>query len=106
MTDLAENESPVKLNAQERAQLREEIKELCAIFGNEYWRELDISREYPHEFVDALTKSRYLSVLIPKKYGGIGYGLTEASIILEEIHCSGGSCSSLSCPNVYDGVFA
>lgn len=79
-----------KLNVQEREQLREEIRKLCADYPNEYWRQLDIEREYPYEFVDALTKSGYLSALIPEEYGGKGYGMTEATIILEEINRSGG----------------
>lgn len=79
-----------KLNVQEREQLREEIRKLCAGYPNEYWRQLDIEREYPYEFVDALTKSGYLSALIPEEYGGKGYGMTEATIILEEINRSGG----------------
>ncbi|MBZ5200125.1 acyl-CoA/acyl-ACP dehydrogenase [Planomicrobium chinense] len=79
-----------KLNVQEREQLREEIRQLCADYPNEYWRQLDIEREYPYEFVGALTKSGYLSALIPEEYGGKGYGMTEATIILEEINRSGG----------------
>lgn len=79
-----------KLNEQEREQLRKEIQELCADFPNAYWRKLDQEREYPYEFVEALTKSGYLSALIPEQYGGKGYGITEATIILEEINKSGG----------------
>ncbi|WP_192892926.1 acyl-CoA dehydrogenase family protein [Planococcus salinus] len=79
-----------KLNESEREGLRQDVRELCRQFPNSYWRELDIKREYPIEFVEALTKSGYLSVLIPEEYGGKGYGMTEATIILEEINRSGG----------------
>lgn len=78
------------LTIQEREHLREEVRKLCSTFPNEYWRKLDLEREYPYEFVDELTKSGYLSVLIPEHYGGKGYGMTEATIILEEINRSGG----------------
>ncbi len=78
------------LTIQEREHLREEVRKLCSTFPNEYWRKLDLEREYPYEFVDELTKSGYLSVLIPEQYGGKGYGMTEATIILEEINRSGG----------------
>lgn len=74
--------------------LRKEVRDLCATFPNDYWKQLDIEREYPTEFVDALTKAGYLSVLIPEEYGGKGYGITEASIILEEIHRSGGHAAA------------
>ncbi|MED4695907.1 acyl-CoA dehydrogenase family protein [Peribacillus frigoritolerans] len=74
--------------------LRKDVRELCATFPNDYWKQLDIEREYPYEFVNALTKAGYLSVLIPVEYGGKGYGITEASIILEEIHRSGGHAAA------------
>ncbi|MFP3918789.1 acyl-CoA dehydrogenase family protein [Lysinibacillus telephonicus] len=74
--------------------LRNEVRELCSTFTNDYWKQLDIEREYPYEFVNALTKAGYLSVLIPEEYGGKGYGITEASIILEEIHRSGGHAAA------------
>jgi len=70
--------------------LRTTVRELCAGFGDEYWRETDQNRRYPQEFVDTLTNSGLLAALIPTEYGGLGYGLTEASVIMEEINRSGG----------------
>ena len=70
--------------------LRTEVRELCARFPDEYWRRLDRERAYPEEFVTALTRSGYLAALIPKAYGGLGFGITEGSIVLEEINRSGG----------------
>lgn len=82
------------LNEAEQEQLRKEVRGLCHTFGNEYWRKLDVHKEYPYEFVNALTDAGYLSVLIPEVYGGKGYGLTEATIILEEIHRAGGHAAA------------
>ena len=48
-------------------------------------------RGYPEAFVDALTKAGWLAALIPQEYGGSGLGLTEASVIMEEINRSGGN---------------
>lgn len=93
MTELVNSET-ITLSAEERLKLREDIRALCEEFGNQYWRELDPGREYPHKFVDALTEAGYLSVLIPEEYGGKEYGLTEATIILEEIHRSGGHAAA------------
>jgi acyl-CoA dehydrogenase len=70
--------------------LRNDIRALCRRFPDVYWRELDKARAYPEAFVKALTVSRYLAALIPETYGGLGLGVTEASIILEEIQRSGG----------------
>ena len=70
--------------------LRAEVSALCAGFPDEYWRRMDQAREYPQQFVDALTGSGYLAALIPREYGGLGLGLSEASVIMEEINRSGG----------------
>ncbi|MCS7172332.1 MAG: acyl-CoA/acyl-ACP dehydrogenase [Armatimonadetes bacterium] len=74
--------------------LRESIRELCRRFPDGYWRELDRQRAYPEEFIRALTEQGYLSILIPEEYGGAGLGITEASVILEEINRSGGNASA------------
>ena len=72
-------------------QLREQIRDFCAAFPDAYWRDLDARRVYPEEFVAALTQTGWLSALIPREYGGLGLGLAEASVILEEINRSGGN---------------
>jgi len=78
--------------ASEHQDLREAIRDLCASFPAEYWRKVDEEAAYPSAFVDALTKAGWLSALIPEEFGGSGLGVTEASIILEEInHCGGNS---------------
>jgi acyl-CoA dehydrogenase len=74
----------------EQEKLRAEVRALCARFPDEYWRERDRAREYPDAFVDALTAAGYLAVLIPTEFGGGGLGITEGSIVLEEINRSGG----------------
>jgi acyl-CoA dehydrogenase len=71
--------------------IRDAVRGLCAGFSGEYFRKLDEAREYPEAFVQALTKSGWLAALIPQEYGGSGLGLTEASVILEEINRAGGN---------------
>ncbi len=71
------------------AQIRTQIRALCAKFPGEYWRTHDQNRTYPREFVDALTEGGWLACLIPEAYGGSGLGITEAAAILGEIHKSG-----------------
>jgi acyl-CoA dehydrogenase len=71
--------------------LREAVRALCAQFPGEYHRKIDQARGYPEEFVNALTKAGWLAALIPQEYGGSGLGLTEASVIMEEINRSGGN---------------
>ena len=80
------------VNAPDQYQeIRTAVRELCAQFPGEYFRRIDERREYPEEFVQALTKAGWLAALIPEEYGGSGLSLTEASVILEEINRSGGN---------------
>ncbi len=77
--------------SQEQLQIREEIRKVCRGFPDSYWRELDKKRDYPEAFVRKLTELGWLAALIPEEYGGTGLGITEASMILEEINRSGGN---------------
>src|SRR5882757_1486503 len=71
--------------------IRDAMRALCAGFPDEYHRKIDEQRAYPEAFVDALTRAGWLAALIPQEYGGSGLGLTEASVIMEEINRSGGN---------------
>jgi len=73
----------------EQEQIRTQVAALCAGFPGEYWRKKDRAREYPGEFVTALTEAGWLACLVPEVYGGSGLGLGDANVILEEIHASG-----------------
>jgi acyl-CoA dehydrogenase len=84
MSDLADLHQDLRLG----------VRRLCAHYPNEYWRELDKQETYPAEFVQAMTAAGYLAALIPEVYGGVGVGVLEASIILEEVHRSGGNAAA------------
>jgi acyl-CoA dehydrogenase len=71
--------------------IRDAIKDLCKQFPDEYFRKVDEVRGYPEEFVNALTQAGWMAALIPQEYGGSGLGLTEASVIMEEINRCGGN---------------
>jgi len=71
--------------------IRDAVRALCAQFPDEYHRQIDQQRGYPEAFVNALTKAGWLAAMIPQEYGGSGLGLTEASVIMEEINRSGGN---------------
>ncbi|MPS96465.1 acyl-CoA dehydrogenase family protein [Comamonas sp.] len=72
-------------------EIRDAIRALCAEFPDEYFRKIDEQRVYPEAFVNALTNAGWLAALIPQEYGGSGLGLTEASVIMEEINRCGGN---------------
>ncbi len=82
-------------NLEEINEIRRSVASLCGKFSPEYWRELDRERAYPTDFVDAMTKAGFLSVLIPEEYGGVGQGLTVAANILEEVHANGANAAAL-----------
>ncbi len=76
-------------------EIREAVAKLCSQYPGEYWRALDDTDTYPTEFVQALTDSGFLSVLIPEEYGGAGLPIEAGCVILEEIQrsgCNGGAC--------------
>jgi acyl-CoA dehydrogenase len=77
------------------AEIREEVRKLCARFPGEYWRKLDQERGYPTAFVQALTEAGYLGALIPEEFGGAGLPLSAAGAILETIHAEG--CNAAAC---------
>ncbi|MEG2049930.1 MAG: acyl-CoA dehydrogenase family protein, partial [Comamonas sp.] len=72
-------------------EIRDAIRDLCKGFPDEYFRKVDEARAYPEAFVNALTEAGWLAALIPQEYGGSGLGLTEASVIMEEINRCGGN---------------
>jgi acyl-CoA dehydrogenase len=75
--------------------VRESVRRICADFDGAYWRGLESDGgQYPHEFIKALTDSGWLALLIPEEYGGGGAGVTEAGVVLEEIHRSGGNANA------------
>ncbi|MBC7132751.1 MAG: acyl-CoA/acyl-ACP dehydrogenase [Roseovarius sp.] len=74
--------------------IREAVRRLCRPFDGQYWQRLEENGKYPDEFVKALTESGFLAVLIPEEYGGAGLPLRAASVILEEIHASGGNAAA------------
>jgi len=75
----------------EHDDLRQALRALCAEFPAEYHRKHGEDNSYPEEFIDALTKAGWLSAMVPEEFGGSGLGLTEASIVMEEINRSGGN---------------
>jgi acyl-CoA dehydrogenase len=78
-------------NDESYQEIRGAVRALCAEFPDEYHRNVDHERAYPEEFVAALTEAGWLAAMIPQEYGGSGLGLSEASVIMEEINRSGGN---------------
>ncbi|GAB89823.1 acyl-CoA dehydrogenase family protein [Gordonia rhizosphera] len=76
--------------------IRDAVAELAAKFDDQYWQEKDEKHEFPTEFYNAFAEGGWLGITTPEEYGGHGYGITEASIILEQVAASGAGMNGAS----------
>jgi acyl-CoA dehydrogenase len=76
--------------------IRKSVAELAGKFDDHYWMEKDLAHEFPQEFYDAIAKGGWLGMTIPEEYGGHGLGITEATLLLEEISRSGAAMNGAS----------
>jgi len=81
---------------EEHRLIRAAIRDICARFPDEYWADLDASHTFPWAFYDAMAKGGWIGIAIPAEFGGGGAGITEASIILEEVAASGACMNGAS----------
>jgi acyl-CoA dehydrogenase len=77
-------------------EIRAAVREICARFPDEYWAEADATHTFPWAFYDAMATSGWIGIAIPASYGGGGAGITEASIVLEEVAASGACMNGAS----------
>jgi acyl-CoA dehydrogenase len=78
--------------------IREGVRRVCSKFDDVYWRKCDLEHEFPWDFYDAMAQGGWVGIAIPEEFGGGGQGITEASIVLEEVAASGAAmngCSAL-----------
>jgi acyl-CoA dehydrogenase len=73
----------------EQVLIRESVGKLCADFPDNYWSQKDKDHEFPWDFYQAMADAGWLGIAIPEAYGGSGRGITEASLVLEEVAASG-----------------
>ena len=81
---------------EDQLMIRKAVAELAAKFDDNYWAEKDRKHEFPHEFYDAFAESGWLGITIPEVYGGSGFGISEASLLLEEVAASGAGMNGAS----------
>jgi acyl-CoA dehydrogenase len=70
-------------------------KAVTSRFPNEYYQEVDQKEAFPEAFAKAAEQAGLHAVMIPEEYGGWGLGVTEASVITEEINRSGGAGAAI-----------
>lgn len=81
---------------EEQEIIRRSVAELVRRFDDNYWTEKDHAHEFPAEFYAAIAGGGWLGMTIPEEYGGHGRGITEASLLLEEVARSGGGMNAAS----------
>ncbi|MCY3640278.1 MAG: acyl-CoA dehydrogenase family protein, partial [Gammaproteobacteria bacterium] len=83
--------------------IRDSVRKLCTGFPDEYWSEKDEAHEFPWDFYNAMAAAGFVGIAIPEDYGGSGRGITEASIVLEEVAASGAAMNG--CSSVHLSIF-
>ncbi|MBV9253230.1 MAG: acyl-CoA/acyl-ACP dehydrogenase [Actinobacteria bacterium] len=78
------------------ADLRDGVRRVCSKFDDAYWRDCDENHEFPWAFYETLSEGGWIGIAIPEQFGGGGQGITEASILLEEIAASGAAMNGCS----------
>ncbi len=76
--------------------IRKAVAGLLRDFDDRYWMEKDRDHVFPEEFYAAVAGGGWLGITIPEKYGGHGFGITEATLLLEEVARSGGGMNAAS----------
>lgn len=65
--------------------IRASISKITQEFDLDYWRKADANKEYPWGFKNALAEGGWLGMFMPEQYGGMGLGLQEVGIVLDEL---------------------
>ena len=76
--------------------IRDGVRRVCAGFDDDYWRRCDQDHEFPWDFYRAMADGGWIGIAIPEAYGGGGRGITEASIVVEEVAASGAAMNGAS----------
>jgi acyl-CoA dehydrogenase len=82
--------------SEDQETIRKAVRELAANFDDQYWMEKDQAHEFPAEFYRAFADAGWLGITTPEEYGGHGFGITEASLLLEEVAASGAGMNGAS----------
>jgi len=76
--------------------IRQGVRQVCRGFDDVYWRTCDEEHRFPWAFYEAMAAGGWIGIAIPEEFGGGGRGITEASIVLEEVSASGAAMNGAS----------
>ena len=75
--------------SEEQEMIANSAKEIARDFPPAYWREKELKEEFGEEFYKAISKAGFTGMIIPEQYGGLGKGMTELLIAMEELTANG-----------------
>jgi acyl-CoA dehydrogenase len=76
--------------------IKDAVADLASRFDHQYWMDKDLNKEFPTEFYEAFASGGWLGITIPEEFGGHGMGITEASLLLQEVAASGAGMNGAS----------
>ena len=74
---------------EEQNLMAETARKIARDFPPDYWYEKEEKGEFGLEFWQAISEAGILGIVIPEEYGGVGLGITELMLVIEEL-CSNG----------------
>jgi acyl-CoA dehydrogenase len=87
----------------QRADIRDAIRAICDRFDDDYWAAKDRTHAFPFEFARAIAEGGWLGIAMPQEFGGAGLGVTEASIMMQEVGRSAGAFAA--CSTIHINIF-
>jgi len=86
---------------EEQRAIRDAVAKICSRFDDAYWLERDRTGTFPEEFAAEIAKGGFYGVTMEEQYGGSGLGITEASLVMQEIGRYGAAASSAVHINIF-----
>jgi acyl-CoA dehydrogenase len=82
--------------SEDQALIRDGVTDVASRFDDDYWMHHDLEKVFPTEFYNAMAEGGWLGITTPEQYGGHGFGITEASILIQAVAESGGGMNAAS----------
>jgi acyl-CoA dehydrogenase len=86
---------------EEQRAIRDAVAKICSRFDDAYWLERERTGTFPEDFAAEIAKGGFYGVTMEEQYGGSGLGITEASLVMQEIGRYGAAASSAVHINIF-----
>ena len=86
---------------EEQRAIRDAVAKVCSRFDDSYWLERERTGTFPDDFAAEIARGGFYGVTMEEKYGGSGLGITEASLVMQEIGRYGAAASSSVHINIF-----